>query len=383
MILVATNYISDIKNLTMLLYRIEGGGEMYQFDTKVVFHHDGLTEWFAPAQIKTICTIDITYFPFDEQKCNITFGSWSYTKSILDMRLARDTADLDRYTPSGEWKLVSLHTVKNTVYYTCCKDPYVDITYIVHVQRRVLFYLNNIIIPCVILNLMTLLAFLLPHDSGERISLVITVLLGLTVYMLIFTENIPNSSVVIPMIGKFSMACFVEISVCLLVTTFTSKCYFHSVDKEMPAWFHCLIFKIMAPAFFMNPPKADAALQSRKAEKPSAIEVPLLSCPNGHALPNGRATVAYHSRSTSYLKQSGFPSASGPHETSGYETKIDKIVAIMERYEEEQKMNSIAEDKKAQWHFAAVILDRFFFIVFAVTISVSVVSFYMQIPSRS
>lgn len=357
---------------------------MYQFDTKVVFHYDGLAEWFAPAQIKTICTIDITYFPFDEQKCNITFGSWSYTKTNLDIRLTRDTADLNRYTQNGEWRLIALHAVKNTMYYTCCKDPYVDITYIVHVQRRVLFYLNNIIIPCVILNLMTLLAFLLPHDSGERISLVITVLLGLTVYMLIFTENIPNSSLVIPMIGKFSMACFVEISVCLLVTTFTSKCYFHSVDKEMPAWFHCLIFKIMARAFFMNPPTADAVLESQKAEKPpSTIEVPLLSCPNGHALPNGRATVAYQSRSTSYLKQSGFPSVAEPHETSDCEAKIDKIVAIMERYEEEQRMISVGEDKKAQWHFAAVILDRFFFILFAATIFISVMSFYMEIPSRS
>lgn len=352
---------------------------MYKFDTKVVLRYDGLTEWYAPAQIRTICTIDITYFPFDEQKCNITFGSWSYTKSVLDMRLKRDTADLDRYTPSGEWKLVSLHAVENTIYYTCCKDPFVDVTYIVHIQRRVLFYLNNIIIPCIMLNLMTLLAFLLPHDSGERISLVITILLGLTVYMLIFTENIPNSSVVIPIIGKFSMACFVEISLCLLVTTFTSRCYFHGVDKEMPAWFHFLIFKIMAPAFFINTPNIDLMSEKEKS-KPSTVEIPLLSCPNGHAIPNGRA-AGLPAHSGSHLRQSNFPTPTEAREMNGCEAKIDKIVAILERYEKEKKENSAAEDKKCQWHFAAVILDRFFFVLFGVTISISVISFYMQIPT--
>jgi len=27
---------------------------------------------------KTMCIIDITYYPFDEQRCELTFGSWSY-----------------------------------------------------------------------------------------------------------------------------------------------------------------------------------------------------------------------------------------------------------------------------------------------------------------
>ena len=27
---------------------------------------------------KTMCIIDITYYPFDDQRCELTFGSWSY-----------------------------------------------------------------------------------------------------------------------------------------------------------------------------------------------------------------------------------------------------------------------------------------------------------------
>jgi hypothetical protein len=300
-----------------MFYRIEGGGEMYKFNTKLLFYSNGRIQWFAPAQIKTICTIDITYFPFDEQKCEITFGSWSYMENALNMRLDRETADLARYTPSGEWKLISLKAKRNTIKYSCCKHKFVTLTYTVHIQRRVLFYMNNIIIPCVILNVLTLLAFLLPHDSGERISLVITVLLGLTVYMLIFTENIPNSSVVLPIIGKFSMACFVEISACLLVTTFTSRCYFHGIDKKMPAWFHYVIFNIMAPAFFINIPKSEEELtEEEEEEEMNKTETPsMTTCSNGHAFRNSH--VIHYSRPATALLKSGSVSISKPNNLSG------------------------------------------------------------------
>ncbi|XP_028411230.1 neuronal acetylcholine receptor subunit alpha-3-like [Dendronephthya gigantea] len=382
----------------IVLYNtIEGGGEMYNFDTKIVFYHDGRIQWNAPAQIKTICTIDITYFPFDEQKCKITFGSWSYMENALDMRLRsdRDHADLDRYTASGEWKLVSLNARRDAVKYTCCKYRFVTITYTVHIQRRVLFYMNNIIVPCIILNILTLLAFLLPHDSGERISLVITVLLGLTVYMLIFTENIPNSSVVPPMIGKFSMACFVEISACLLVTTFTSRCYFHGIDKKMPAWFHYLIFNIMAPAFLINIPKSEEEITDLEEDEESQNEMPVLatglplcsnghSLPNGHAMPNSRmATGLPHSRSVSHIKGNSFQGGKGfsTHSVCNCEEQIQKILGILERFEEESQEKQLEEAKKEQWHFAAIILDRFFFILFGVTILICIVIFYAQIPS--
>lgn len=44
-------------------------------------------------------------------------------------------------------------------------------TFIVTLRRRTLFYALNLLIPCVLLSSMTLLVFLLPANSGEKISL--------------------------------------------------------------------------------------------------------------------------------------------------------------------------------------------------------------------
>lgn len=60
---------------------------------------------------------------------------------------------------------------RNEVHYKCCEYPYIDITYTLHIRRRTLFYGFNLILPCFLVNVLAVLVFLLPADSGERITL--------------------------------------------------------------------------------------------------------------------------------------------------------------------------------------------------------------------
>ena len=60
---------------------------------------------------------------------------------------------------------------RSEVFYDCCKEPYPDVTFVVTIRRRTLYYALNLLIPCMLLSSMTLLTFLLPADSGEKISL--------------------------------------------------------------------------------------------------------------------------------------------------------------------------------------------------------------------
>lgn len=60
---------------------------------------------------------------------------------------------------------------RNEVFYDCCNEPYPAVTFVVAIRRRTLYYALNLLIPCVLLSSMTLLIFVLPADSGEKISL--------------------------------------------------------------------------------------------------------------------------------------------------------------------------------------------------------------------
>lgn len=50
------------------------------------------------------CNVDVRWFPFDIQKCELKFGSWTYDGWLLDLQMS--DADVSSYMPNGEWDLI-------------------------------------------------------------------------------------------------------------------------------------------------------------------------------------------------------------------------------------------------------------------------------------
>ncbi|GFR02361.1 acetylcholine receptor subunit alpha-type acr-16 [Trichonephila clavata] len=142
------------------------------YHTNVVVRNNGSCTYIPPGIFKSTCKIDITWFPFDDQKCEMKFGSWTYDGYQLDLRLSsEDGGDLSTYISNGEWDLIALPGQRNVLVYACCPEPYVDVTFYIHIRRRTLYYGFNLIIPCVLISSMALLGFALPPDSGEKLTL--------------------------------------------------------------------------------------------------------------------------------------------------------------------------------------------------------------------
>ena len=55
---------------------------------------------------KSTCYIDVRWFPFDVQRCDLKFGSWTYGGWSLDLQMM--DADTTGYTANGEWDLVGM-----------------------------------------------------------------------------------------------------------------------------------------------------------------------------------------------------------------------------------------------------------------------------------
>lgn len=77
--------------------------------------------------------------------------------------------DLTEFYMSVEWDILEVPAVRNVKYYTCCDEPYLDITFNVTMRRKTLFYTVNLIIPCMGISFLTVLVFYLPSDSGEKV----------------------------------------------------------------------------------------------------------------------------------------------------------------------------------------------------------------------
>ena len=80
------------------------------------------------------------------------------------------------------------------------QEPYPDIIFTIKLRRKTLFYMVSLIIPCV--GISSVLVFYLPSDSGEKVSLSISILLSLTVFFLLLAEIIPPTSLSVPLLGK-------------------------------------------------------------------------------------------------------------------------------------------------------------------------------------
>ena len=78
--------------------------------------------------------------------------------------------DLTEFYMSVEWDILEVPAVRNVKYYTCCDEPYLDITFNVTMRRKTLFYTVNLIIPCMGISFLTILVFYLPSDSGEKVK---------------------------------------------------------------------------------------------------------------------------------------------------------------------------------------------------------------------
>ncbi|XP_010895760.2 neuronal acetylcholine receptor subunit alpha-9-II isoform X2 [Esox lucius] len=220
-------------------------------DTNVVLRYNGEITWDAPAITKSSCVVDVSYFPFDSQECNLTFGSWTYNGNQVDIAMGMGSGDLSDFVENVEWECHGMPATKNVIMYGCCSDPYPDITYTVLLQRRSSFYIFNLLLPCFLISFLAPLGFYLPADSGEKVSLGVTVLLALTVFQLMVAESMPPSESV-PLIGKYYIATMTMITASTALTIFIMNIHFCGAEaKPVPQWAKVLIIDYMSKIFFV------------------------------------------------------------------------------------------------------------------------------------
>jgi len=214
------------------------------YQTNVVVSHTGNCLYVPPGIFKSTCKIDIAWFPFDDQKCDLKFGSWTYSGWQLDLILKDPGGDISSFIPNGEWDLIGVPGKRNEVFYDCCPEPYVDITFKIHIRRRTLYYFFNLIVPCVLISSMALLGFTLPPDSGEKLTLDVTILLSLTVFLNTVSESMPNTSDAVPLISTY-FNCIMMMVASSVVLTVVVLNYHHRTAEthDMPAWVRTLFLQ--------------------------------------------------------------------------------------------------------------------------------------------
>nr|XP_055030915.1 neuronal acetylcholine receptor subunit alpha-3 [Misgurnus anguillicaudatus] len=242
----------------IVLYNNAVGDFQVDDKTKALLRFNGEVTWIPPAIFKSSCKIDVTYFPFDYQNCTMKFGSWTYDKAKIDLVLVGSTINLNDFWESGEWTIIHAPGYKHDIKYNCCEEIYTDITYSLYIRRLPLFYTINMIIPCLLISFLTVLVFYLPSDCGEKVTLCISVLLSLTVFLLVITETIPSTSLVIPLIGEYLLFTMIFVTLSIVITVFVLNVHYRTPKTHvMPRWVRHVFLGLLPRVMFMTRPEKD------------------------------------------------------------------------------------------------------------------------------
>ncbi|XP_038207975.1 neuronal acetylcholine receptor subunit alpha-10-like isoform X1 [Zerene cesonia] len=160
-------------------------------NTNVIVKNTGEVTWLSHGIYVSVCDINVEQFPFDVQLCTMKWASWTYDGFQLDIQKQFDEGDTTNYQTNGEFDLVSFEAIKHNQYYSCCVEPYPDITYAIKLRRRPMFYVFNLILPCLLINGIALLVFYVPSESGEKVTLGISALLSMTVFLMTIRDTLP------------------------------------------------------------------------------------------------------------------------------------------------------------------------------------------------
>jgi len=166
--------------------------------------------------------------------------------------------DLQDYYISVEWDIMGVPAARNEKYYSCCEEPYPDIMFNITLRRKTLFYTVNLIIPCVGISFLSVLVFYLPSDSGEKMSLCISILLSLTVFFLLLAEIIPPTSLAVPLLGKYLLFTMILITFSVIVTICILNVNYRSpATHKMSPWVRTVFIETLPKFLFLKRPNKD------------------------------------------------------------------------------------------------------------------------------
>ncbi|XP_036138989.1 acetylcholine receptor subunit alpha-like isoform X3 [Monomorium pharaonis] len=377
----------------IVLYNNADGNFEVTLATKATLNYTGRVEWKPPAIYKSSCEIDVEYFPFDEQTCVMKFGSWTYDGFQVDLRHIDEVrgsnvvdigVDLSEFYTSVEWDILEVPAVRNEKFYTCCDEPYLDITFNITMRRKTLFYTVNLIIPCMGISFLTVLVFYLPSDSGEKVSLSISILLSLTVFFLLLAEIIPPTSLVVPLLGKFVLFT-------MILDTFRPQ---YQIDHRRSLGGHhghrvmvrtCNGLELRDPSLFVESSASELvessvlfpSVDSRDELHPRELEaVNLGSTCRIHGSPAATAAPPPQLPTEESVDALCNTLHHWHHCPELYKA-IEGIRFIADHTKREEDSTRVKED----WKYVAMVLDRLFLWIFTLAVVVGTAGIILQAPT--
>lgn len=350
----------------IVLFNNADGNYEARYKSNVLIYHDSKVEWIPPAIFQSTCKIDVTYFPFDQQRCEMIFGSWTYTGNAVTLKFYkdRDYVELSDYWKSGTWDIVEVPGCLQSFNGSKWGVPTESqITFYITIRRKTLFYTVNLILPTVLISFLCILVFYLPAEAGEKVTLGISILLSLVVFLLLVSKILPPTSLVIPLIAKYLLFTFVMNFLSVLVTVVIINFNFRGPRTHtMPNWIRIVFLEYLPIVLRMKRPKKTRLrwMMDMHGSSPPCEHIPTMP-----TNPN------------SMDQNNEFPYSSLANQLSPAAARATEAIEfVAEHLKCEDEYVQIRED----WKYVAMTMDRLQLYLFSIFTTVGTLYIFLAAP---
>ncbi|CAC5415515.1 unnamed protein product [Mytilus coruscus] len=192
----------------------------------VTYYRNGLAMLVCTSVLKTTCHTDVTFYPLDTHKCNVTVVAGSLIQDIK-LQTTISTILTDYTYSNSEWSISS--NVRNS-----SDTPVSGVDFIIILSRKPTFLMVNLLFPVMVITILNGMSFLVPIESGERLSFGISLLLMFIVFLTTVLDILPSTNNSLSVFNIFVLSQLIYS--CSLAFGIIITFYFHfrCGDKEVP-----------------------------------------------------------------------------------------------------------------------------------------------------
>uniref|UniRef100_A0A8D2D6Q0 Cholinergic receptor nicotinic gamma subunit n=1 Tax=Sciurus vulgaris TaxID=55149 RepID=A0A8D2D6Q0_SCIVU len=139
--------------------------------------------------------------------------SQTYSTSEINLQLSQEGGqtiewifiDPEAFTENGEWAIRHRPAQMLLDAEAPAEEAgHQKVVFYLLIQRKPLFYVINIIAPCVLISSVAILIYFLPAKAGgQKCTVAINVLLAQTVFLFLVAKKVPETSLAVPLISKY------------------------------------------------------------------------------------------------------------------------------------------------------------------------------------
>jgi len=179
--------------------------------------------------------VKTTYYPFDVQAFDFNFSKLYFDDTYQQNYYSSEDNVTDNFVSNGEW-VFNYQRGQTMRRYTEAHDRnrkiFSDIIWQFEMDRRQTYYVWSFLVPAIALSIASLVTFLLPVKSSEKLVLAVFSFISIAVLIRLFNESLPSTS---DHVSKFVI--FVSLNLGLgglviIVNGFISSVYHRKCPKR-------------------------------------------------------------------------------------------------------------------------------------------------------